>query len=49
MRRRGTALSYSNFEFELRTFNIVRLLEPKGHAYTQTLAVGSFNGCKAAI
>jgi hypothetical protein len=39
MRRRGTALSY--FEFELRAFNIVRLLEPKGHAYMQDLDVDS--------
>jgi hypothetical protein len=41
MRRRGATLSYSNFEFESRTFNIVRLLEPKGHAYTQALDVDS--------
>jgi hypothetical protein len=34
MRRRGATLSYSNFEFKSRTFNIVRMLETKGHAYT---------------
>jgi hypothetical protein len=35
--REVPTLSY--FEFELREFNIVRLLEPKDHAYTQALDV----------
>jgi hypothetical protein len=33
MERRGTTLSLSNFEFELMLLNVVRLVEPKIHAY----------------
>jgi hypothetical protein len=40
MRRRGTTLSYSNFEFELRAhLMFIRLVETKHHAYTQALDV----------
>jgi hypothetical protein len=49
MRKRGTTISYSNFEFESSTFNVCKAVRAKKPCLCTGIDVDSLNGCKAEI